>query len=244
MRGRIQLVGWLGLLSIGSIVGCGPDAKDMQIQKLQEDAERWRAENGDLSQRLTSAQGDADAARSRALDLQRMLDEARRDLANRPTLTEYIQSPPIVTQAPASSGLPEGFQGNQSFAWTELDETILFDSGKADLKATGRSALQTVVSRIQSQSEWAGNSVFVIGHTDSDPIKRSKWADNLELSVQRGATVVRELKKMGLDPQRLVAAGQGEYNPLLSNSSRDGKAKNRRVQIAVVAVPLARSIAP
>lgn len=209
------LLGVAGIL-LGS--GCGPDAKDMQIQKLQEDVDRLAAERDDLQNRLMVAQNDAAGAKNRALELQRLLDEARRQLAERDT-----------------EPLPEGWVGTRDFAWIDVAENILFDSGKADLKPAGRTRLQEIVQTIRSQ--FPGRTVWVIGHTDTDPIRYSKWKDNLELSCNRGLTVVRELYRMGIDPSRLVAAGQGEHNPKAPNTTRAGKALNRRVQIAAVRYP-------
>lgn len=210
----------LGVMAVLLGSGCGPDAKDMQIQKLQEDVDRLTAERDDLQNRLAVAQNDAVAAKNRALELQRLLDEARRQLAEKGT-----------------EALPEGWEGTRDFAWIDVAENILFDSGKADLKSAGRARLQEIVRTIQS--EFPGRTVWVIGHTDTDPIKYSKWKDNLELSCNRGMTVVRELYRMGIEPSRLVAGGQGEHNPKAPNTTRAGKAQNRRVQIAAVRYPAA-----
>lgn len=203
--------------------GCS-DAKDMQIQALQEELDQCRRDKADLEARLASAMNDSDNARRRALQLQDMLDEARRQLAERGT----------------TARLPSEWQGTETFAWIDIQAEILFDSGKADLKAAGRSALSRVLGDIRSS--FADREIWIIGHTDTDPIRVSKWKDNLELSQARAAVVWRELTKQGLEPVRAVAAGQGEYNPVAPNDTRANKARNRRVQIAAVARPSAALI--
>lgn len=225
MRTGRAIATWMVALGcVALFAGCGPDSKDMQIQKLQEDKNRLQAENADLQSRLASAMQDAQRSRDRALQLQQMLDDARRQIAERGS----------------APNLPPGWEGTETFAWTEIQEDILFDSGKAELKATGRTKLREAAQTIQTTPEFLGREVWVIGHTDNDPIRVTKnlWKDNLDLSCNRAMTVVRELRALGLDPQRLVAAGQGEYKPKAPNTSKANKALNRRVQIVTVQMPV------
>jgi chemotaxis protein MotB len=103
---------------------------------------------------------------------------------------------------------------------------ILFSSGKVALKSTAKRTLADV-SRVLS-SEYAGKTIRVEGYTDTDPIKKSGWKDNLELSLQRSAAVHRYLQQQGIDAERMYAAGFGATNTLGS------KAASRRVEIVVV----------
>ena len=75
--------------------------------------------------------------------------------------------------------------------------------------------------------------IDVVGHTDSDPIQKSKWKDNWELSSQRSLTVVRYLIDKGVNKEKIRAVGRGDSQPVASNTAADGKAKNRRVEIVV-----------
>ncbi len=205
-------------------IGCGPTPKDQQIQALQEEVSRLQAEKTDLLARLRRAEAERDAARAQVAELQRQLAAGQ------------VQPPPqpVVQQR----GPWTEYEG---FAWQDISDEILFDSGKADLKSTGRGKLQSVLDDVRQR--WPDRQIWIVGHTDTDPIKVSKWKDNLELSVQRAATVFREMNRMGVDPTRMVAAGQGEFHPKGDNSSRAGKQQNRRVQIIAVQVPepMARS---
>jgi chemotaxis protein MotB len=112
-----------------------------------------------------------------------------------------------------------------------LPNTILFASGKADLKKEAGNDLNNIVSVLKSRYE--GNGIDVVGHTDNEPIKKSKWKDNWELSAQRALAVVRYLESQGIPGEKLQSVGCGEKRPVASNATRSGKAKNRRVEIVV-----------
>jgi chemotaxis protein MotB len=211
-----------GLLALLLAVGCGDQqSKDMQIRRLQEENQALKGDNQGLQDRIAAAMRDYEAANRRALELQDLYNKAMNDLAMR-------SSTPTTTA-------PPGWTEFGDIAWTSVAENILFDSGKADLKSTARSKLTDIVGQIRSS--YPDREVIVVGHTDTDPIQKSKWTDNLELSVQRGAAVTRELKKLGMDPARIIAAGAGEFQPRTTNANKTGKQANRRVQIITVRKP-------
>ena len=83
------------------------------------------------------------------------------------------------------------------------------------------------------KSKYAGRLIDVVGHTDSDPIKKSKWKDNWELSAQRALAVTRYLVDKGIPAGSVRASGCGSARPVASNASSRGKARNRRVEIVV-----------
>ncbi len=112
-----------------------------------------------------------------------------------------------------------------------LPNEILFDSGKADLKKSSITELDHIQSVLQSR--YGGKQIDVAGHTDTDPIKKSKWKDNWELSSQRALTVTRYLINRGIDEEDIRAVGCGETRPVASNATASGKARNRRVEIVV-----------
>lgn len=102
---------------------------------------------------------------------------------------------------------------------------ILFDSGKTSLKSSARHTLSQIASVIRL--EYGNNTVRVAGFSDRDPIRKSKWADNLELSGQRAMAVHRYLRQQGIDSEQMYAAAFG------SAQHRGTKAKSRRVEIMV-----------
>lgn len=202
-------------------VGCGQSPKDQQIEAQQVEIGRLQGEKQDLMNRLARALSERDEARGRALDLRQQLMD----------LQAQIDRGVGAQQDGPWTKLP-------GLAYMDIADNILFDSGKADLKSAGKQALQQVVADIRA--EYSDRQIWIVGHTDNDPIKHSKWKDNLELSVQRACTVFREMRASGLDPSRMVAAGQGEYNPKAANTAQT-KHLNRRVRIMAVTVPEAPS---
>ena len=103
---------------------------------------------------------------------------------------------------------------------------LLFDSGKADLKTDSKDKLRRIADIIRR--EYPGKEVSVVGHTDTDPIRKSKWKDNWVLSCERALAVTRYLVEQGVAAKQLAAVGRSEYHPIGSN-----KAQNRRVEIVV-----------
>src|SRR6185369_233329 len=114
-------------------------------------------------------------------------------------------------------------------------DAILFDSGKAEVKADGLAVLQKVVDILKTVKD---KTIRIEGHTDNAQIRgalTNKYATNWELSAARAINVTRFLQKQGLEPASLVAAAYGEHKPVSPNDSEEGKAKNRRIEIVLVA---------
>ncbi len=109
---------------------------------------------------------------------------------------------------------------------------VLFDSGKDKLKPGGEKMLQKVGNVIKEET--ANNEISVEGHTDNVPIKYSGWKSNWELSTARATSVLHYLEdNCGLMPDKLSATGYGEYRPVTSNETEEGKQLNRRVEIII-----------
>lgn len=110
-------------------------------------------------------------------------------------------------------------------------EAILFDSGKADVKKEGLATLKKVADVLKGVTD---QDVIVAGYTDNIPISAGlakKFPTNWELSAARSISVVKLLQADGVDPAMLCAAGFSEYRPVADNSTLDGRAKNRRMEI-------------
>ena len=112
-----------------------------------------------------------------------------------------------------------------------LPNAILFSPGKASLKKASVAELDHVRSVLQQR--YQSRNIDVVGHTDSDPIRKSKWKDNWQLSAERALTVLRYMTKQGIQAERIRAVASGASRPIASNSTSSGKAKNRRVEIVV-----------
>ncbi|HVA98400.1 MAG TPA: OmpA family protein [Bacteroidia bacterium] len=114
--------------------------------------------------------------------------------------------------------------------YVSLDESLLFASGSTQVEAKGVDALQTLAKVLAQNPDI---SIMVEGNTDNVPMKgRGDIKDNWDLSVMRATSVVKILlKNQDVNPAHLTAAGCGEYNPVDSNSTSEGRAKNRRTDI-------------
>ncbi len=113
-----------------------------------------------------------------------------------------------------------------------LSDNILFDSGKAILKDDAKPILDKVAEIIIS--EVPNKNVGVNGHTDNEPITYSKWKSNWELSSARATNVLYYMEETGVSPARLSSTGYGEYRPVASNDTKEGRSMNRRVEIAIL----------
>ena len=113
-----------------------------------------------------------------------------------------------------------------------LSDKMLYESGSAKITSRADEVLGKIAQIIKSRD---GFDVMVEGYTDNQPIKTACLDDNWDLSVKRSTSVVRALQtKHGIDPNRLIAAGRGEYNTLASNDTKEGMATNRRTRIIIM----------
>jgi len=113
-----------------------------------------------------------------------------------------------------------------------VDSSVTFASGRADLTEGGKAALDSVAGTLVGQ--FADDLYWIEGHTDNDPIKRSKFSSNRELSLARASAVLHYLvEQRGVPDESFVVAGHGQYRPLAENGTVDGKAANRRVEIVI-----------
>ncbi|HIJ67100.1 MAG TPA: OmpA family protein [Planctomycetes bacterium] len=134
-------------------------------------------------------------------------------------------------EATGFSGLDVAFDPSAGTITVTLPNAILFSPGKASLKQASVAELDHVLSVLRQR--YHGRDIDVVGHTDSDPIRKSKWKDNWQLSAERALTVLRYMTKQGVEADRIRAVGAGQSRPVASNATSSGKAKNRRVEIVV-----------
>jgi chemotaxis protein MotB len=112
----------------------------------------------------------------------------------------------------------------------QLANDVLFDSGRTDVKSSGRDALSQVATVLKTMPD---RHFQVAGDTDNVPIQTPLFPSNWELSTRRAVEVVHFLVSQGMNPQLLSAAGYGEFDPIASNDTSDGRAKNRRTEITL-----------
>lgn len=112
-----------------------------------------------------------------------------------------------------------------------LVDSLLFQSGSADLKAESRPTLMDI-SKVLNEID---NQIIVEGHTDNLPIHTYLFSSNWELSTARAVVVTRFLvESAGVNPTRISAQGYGEFRPIAPNDTAENKAKNRRVNILIL----------
>lgn len=113
----------------------------------------------------------------------------------------------------------------------QLSNDVLFDSGRTEIKKGGKEALKEVAGVLRTIRD---RHFQVAGHTDNVPIHTAQFPTNWELSTARALRVVHFLVQEKMDPKMLSAAGYAKFDPVASNTSKDGKAKNRRTEITLM----------
>jgi chemotaxis protein MotB len=119
-----------------------------------------------------------------------------------------------------------------------LTDDLLFDSGSATVRPDSLPLLKQVAGLLATQT---GHQLIVSGNTDSQPISSGQFPDNLALSTDRAASIVRTFGTDGIPQERMTAAGRGASHPIAPNTTAGGRSLNRRVEILVPRVVAAAS---
>jgi chemotaxis protein MotB len=121
---------------------------------------------------------------------------------------------------------------------SKFDTDILFDDGEAELKPGAEEVLRQLV-RILKSPECRDLKILIVGHTDDRLVAgkpvREKYPNNFYLSAHRALTVCDELRRFGLESERLGVAGFGPHQPIVPNQLQEDRKKNRRVELFVMA---------
>jgi chemotaxis protein MotB len=112
-----------------------------------------------------------------------------------------------------------------------MEAAILFDSGRADVKSNGLTILLKMVDTLKAVKDKA---IRIEGHTDNVPISTKSFPSNWELSAARAINVCKFLQQQGIDSAILSAAAFAENKPVADNDTKEGRAKNRRIEITLV----------
>ena len=121
---------------------------------------------------------------------------------------------------------------DKTVVFINLSDKMLFQSGRSALTTRAKEVLAKIALIVENREDL---EVMVEGYTDNRPIKRDCFEDNWDLSTKRSTAVVRVLQNdYNIDPNRLIAAGRGEYNALASNATPEGQAINRRTRIIIM----------
>lgn len=208
-------------LGLMALVGCVSPEAHLELKAANDDLRRQladlegyqkqlEAENRRLSgevERLGQNAADAEFVKGQREKLAQLIKEYEEGGAHAIPGLKVIQT---------SEGVAFQVQGE-----------VLFASGQATLTKEGESLLRQLVPTLQAH----GRDIRVDGHTDTDPIRFSKWGTNLRLSAERGMAVVEFLTKNGIDAKRLSVGAFGEHHPASVGDGAEAKRQNRRVEI-------------
>jgi len=184
------------------------------VADLETEIAALREERTDLKKQLRSMGSDLDST-------QIALADASAELERMPEMLDYPELDDV--------GVGYGIRGGNTVL--TLPAEITFGSGSADISESGARALRVVASTLQR--DYGTGVYWIEGHTDSDPIRKSKYPSNRALSVDRAMQVLHYLvEECGVLDEQCVVAGHGQYQPIAPNEG-DAKARNRRVEIVV-----------
>lgn len=266
-RSRGLLSAALGLALLGGCVsrgsydrvlgerdGLAQDKRRLEerVRMLQASTESLDSERVALIEQMeqlrqTQASLDSDVRRLRKAEseLSRSLAEREAQLASTSQEVDRLKSTYEGLVSDLESEVAAGqiaIQQLRDGLRLDLKEDVLFASGSADVNAHGRAVLGKVAERVKS----VPHRIEVGGHTDDVPIHTGRFPSNWELASARATGVVRILEQQGIDPTRLSAVSFAEFAPVADNSSAEGRARNRRIEITLkpVDVETAASAAP
>ncbi|MFA5523631.1 MAG: flagellar motor protein MotB [Tissierellales bacterium] len=140
-------------------------------------------------------------------------------------LNDYLEEEGI-------SELQVSIDYNESFVRLSFLDGILFDPGKATIKEEAIQILDIVGVKLL---QFTNNKIKIEGHTDTVPMNSPQFPNNWYLSAARAITVAEYyISEKGFDPKRLTAEGFGEYSPIDTNDTAEGRIKNRRIEIKIL----------
>jgi len=181
-----------------------------------------RAERAQLKEQLKIAEDERER-------LEVSLAEATMRMAERPEAQPASASPSVLDRL---EGLDVPVSMRDGRAVITLPASITFGSGKAELTESGRGVLSKIAARLEK--EFPGSVISIEGHTDSDPIQKSGFASNRDLSLARAMAVLTYLVEVCHVPdEQCRVVGCGQYEPVAPNDSPESKARNRRVELVV-----------
>ncbi len=212
-----------------------------QAAKLRSDINSLQASINQLSGDKTALQKQLDDIKGYASSTSQQLNNSKQTIANQQQRLQQLQAL-IDQQRQATDALKKkisdalvNFSANEltvsqknGKVYVSLSENLLFPSGSAVVNVKGRQALKQLADVLNQNADI---NVEIEGHTDSVPIK-GRYEDNWALSVARASSIVRVLTATySVDPVRVTASGRSKYDPVDSNETAQGRAKNRRTEI-------------
>jgi chemotaxis protein MotB len=220
----------LALLTAGAIVIAGGASTACittdQYYQLEQERDALSARNNELATEKTALESKVASLQTQGQELDSKLrereEEARKLQETFDGLKKSLEKEMKAGQIEVEQ-LRDGLRVNVS-------QDILFDSGSAALDKSGTSVLGKVATQLKKSS----HQILVIGHTDNKPIRPAlakQYPTNWELAGARAASVVRLFAQSGLSGKRMRAVSVADTQPVKSNKTEEGRAKNRRIEI-------------
>jgi len=183
--------------------------------------------SGELGQRVSALEGDNARLTKELVEAQKAREEKMREVSS--TYEQLVAK--MKGEIDKGQVTISELKGKLT---VNMVEAILFDSGKAEVKSEGLVVLGKVIEILKTVSD---KSIRIEGHTDNKPIVGTltqRYPTNWELSAARAINVARYLQKQAIEPANLSAAAFGEFKPVADNTTPEGRAKNRRIEIVLV----------
>ena len=198
---------------------------DSDIQDFQENASGATQETAEkmaeLAEQIGATKEEIESLQDAITELETEKMKLSEDLAEKieEALSESVMSDKVDVEF------------NSDYVLLTLNGAFLFDSGKADIKQDAIPVLNKIGVLL---TKYADSDIEIEGHTDSVPLNGGRYENNDVLSSYRALAVFNYLKEnAALDPGMLKHSGRGEYIPIADNSTPEGRAKNRRVEIKI-----------
>ena len=235
-------------------------ALEKKLGETKAAAEKAQKENAELESSLANSDAERRALRKRVDELADLNKELSRNTEKLEAAKEALEKKSSEYESLAKSLKEEIKTGKIELSElkgrmvVKMKDKILFSSGSTKLNKEGQEALEKVA---QALKDVQGKLIRVEGHTDNVPVPsdaKTEFDSNWELSTTRALVVVKLLQEQGVPPTMLSALGYGEYQPIASNQTADGRSLNRRIEIvlapaeqapsAVVAASVKKAPAP
>jgi chemotaxis protein MotB len=227
VRWRLGL--WAFLMTVGAGAGGyytykGRHCIDGTAAACEKERDALKSRTADAESSVSNMKGNLNAS-------QKELDELRKWKADAAKRMQTFRDMSKKLQKMVDAG-KLGVRVRDGRLIMRLPQDVLFPSGSATLAREGELSIMEVALILRQFPE---RRFMVAGHTDNQPVsKETGYKDNWELSMARSLVVARFLIEAKMNPQNIVAAGYGEFDPIAKNATPEGRRENRRIEIILL----------
>lgn len=221
------------------LINCNAESKGLQNQ-----LEAARQANGELKQGMVELKNtldkSMDANQQGSVNIAKLVDEINasnkyiKQLVDAKSKSDSLNIALTnkLTRSLSTDELKEvDVKVLKGVVYISLADNMLFKTGSYEINNRAMETLSKIAKIIKDYNDY---DVLVEGNTDNVPISRENIRNNWDLSNLRASSVVQVLQNdFGINPQRLTAAGRGEYNPIADNDTELGRQRNRRTEIII-----------